>query len=92
MTNPIARFKKDPDAVLDYSIDWSRWLAGDSIISSTWVVPHGLTQVTNLFSPITITVWISGGTVGQSYLVVGQVTTAGGRTDERTIQIDVEER
>ena len=24
-------FTKDPNAVLDYAIDWSKWLAGDQI-------------------------------------------------------------
>jgi hypothetical protein len=27
-------FTKDPHAVLDYTIDWTRWLAGDHIASS----------------------------------------------------------
>ena len=25
----MTTFTKDPDALLDYSIDWSKWLAGD---------------------------------------------------------------
>ena len=31
-------FTKDPDAVLDYSVDWSLWLAGDQISSSEWML------------------------------------------------------
>jgi len=27
-------FSKDPDAVLDYSFDWSAWLGGSETISS----------------------------------------------------------
>ena len=34
-------FTKDPDAVLDYSVDWSLWLAGDTISSSEWLLDDG---------------------------------------------------
>ena len=34
-------FTKDPDAVLDYSVDWSLWLAGDEISSSEWLLEEG---------------------------------------------------
>ena len=34
----MTTFLKDPDAVLDYSVDWSKWLAGDQIETSTWFV------------------------------------------------------
>ena len=36
-------FTKDPDAVLDYSVDWSLWLAGDQISSSEWILEPGAT-------------------------------------------------
>ena len=29
---------KDPDEILDYSVDWSRFLAGATIGSATWYV------------------------------------------------------
>jgi len=34
----MTTFIKDPDAVLDYSVDWSKWLAGDQIQTSAWSV------------------------------------------------------
>ena len=34
-------FTKDPDAVLDYSVDWSLWLAGDEISTSEWLLEEG---------------------------------------------------
>ena len=42
-------FTKDPDAVLDYSVDWSLWLAGDEISTSEWLLEEGATleQVTD---------------------------------------------
>lgn len=86
------QFTKDPNATLDYSIDWSKWLADDTILSSAWTVPAGLTQVSASNTTTIATVWLSGGTASQSYTVTNRITTAGGRTDERSIIIRIEER
>ena len=85
-------FKKDPSAILDYSIDWSLWLDGDTIQSSSWTVPQGLTKASETNNSTTATVWLSGGTVDQTYTVTNRITTANGRTDERSILIKVEDR
>ncbi|MGQ9573563.1 MAG: phage fiber-tail adaptor protein [Chloroflexota bacterium] len=85
-------FTKDPNAVLDYAIDWSRWLADDEIASSTWTIPTGLTQVSASNSTTKATIWLSGGAAGQSYTITNRITTTGGRTDERSFVISVEER
>lgn len=92
MTNPIGKFKKDPAAVLDYTIDWSRWLAGDTITSASWTVPAGITQTLATNDGSSATVWLSGGTAGTSYTVKGLINTQAGRTDERSILIKVENR
>jgi len=93
MAAPVMLFRHDPNAVLDYSRDWSEWLAdGETITTSTWVVPVGLTQgVTDNTGTLT-TVWLSGGTAGMSYRVTNRVVTTGGRTDERSFTILCEER
>jgi len=85
---------KDPQAVLDYTIDWTKWLdeAGDAIATSTWIVPTGLTKVTETNTTKLATVWLSGGTVGTNYTVTNRITTAAGRTDDRSITIRVQER
>ena len=85
-------FKKDPSAVLDYSIDWTLWLDGDTIQTSSWTVPQGLTKASETNNSTTATVWLSGGTVDQTYTVTNRITTANGRTDERSILIKVEDR
>ena len=43
----MAAFKKDPNATLDYTFDWSAWLTpiADTITSVTWVLSAGLTSV-----------------------------------------------
>jgi hypothetical protein len=84
-------FTKDPNAVLDYTIDWTRWLAGDHIATSEWLVPTGLTKVADTKAASSATVWLSGGTAGQSYTVTNRVTTTGGRTEDRSFTIRVEE-
>lgn len=87
---------KDPEAVLDYRADWSKWLAkadpNDTIVSSSWSVPSGITQDSASFTTTTTTIWLSGGTAGRSYDVRNRITTAGGRVDDRTIRINVQER
>lgn len=85
-------FAKDPDAVLDYSVDWARWLSGDEIATSEWIVGSGLTKASETNSPTKTTVWISGGAAGQSYSVTNRITTTGGRTEDRSFMIRVEER
>ena len=85
-------FTKDPNAVLDYSIDWTRWLAGDQIATSEWIIPSGLTKMADSKTSTSATVWLSGGSVGQSYTVTNRITTAAGRTEDRSFTIRVEER
>lgn len=76
-------FTKDPNAVLDYSIDWTRWLAGDQIAASEWIVPSGLTKMADSKTSTSATVWLFGGTAGQSYTVTNRIATAAGRTEDR---------
>ena len=87
----LKKFTKDPNATLDYTIDWSAWLAAnqDTISNATVPnVPSGLTIQTPVTKTTTqTTVWIAGGTAGTSYDVTVHITTAGGRQDDRTITI-----
>jgi len=85
-------FTKDPDATLDYQIDWSDWLDSDTISTSTWTVPSGITKDSDTASTTATTIWLSGGTAGESYELVNQIVTAAGRTDDRTITVIVKER
>ena len=89
----MALYVKDPDARLDYKIDWTSWLElAESISSSTWIVPTGLTKVDEATATKTTTVWLTGGTVGDKYLVTNRITTSQNRTDDRTIEIVVRDR
>lgn len=86
------RFTKDPDAVLDYGFDWTSWLDGDTISTSAWSADAGITVDSDSNNTTSTTVWLSGGTAGTTYEVTNQITTAAGRTDDRTIRIKVVER
>ncbi len=84
---------KDPDSVLDYSFDWSSWLAtAETLSTATWTVPTGITKNSQSLTTTVATAWISGGTAGTSYNVACKVVTSGGRTDERTMTIIVRNR
>lgn len=87
-------FIKDPDAELDYAIDWSAWLAAeeDTAASAEWFVPDGLTGGATSLSEGKATIWLSGGTVQTEYIVVCRLTTTGGLKDDRSIVIAVHQR
>lgn len=88
----IKTFVKDPSAKLDYMVDWSAWLGADTIATSIWVTPAGLTASAPSSTTTTATVWLESGTVGSQYLVTNRITTAGGRTNDRSILIQVSEQ
>jgi hypothetical protein len=86
-------FTKDPNAVLDYAIDWSKLLAEDQIAESRWSVSDPALEATDDTSTATqATVWLSGGAVGQSYTVTNKITTQAGRIDERSFIVQVQDR
>ena len=85
---PLQIYYKDPNATLDYTVDWTEWLRGDPISTVAWPsFPAGLTQVSTSNTQQTATTWVSGGTEGTSYDIVCRVTTVGGRIDDRTFRI-----
>jgi hypothetical protein len=64
----MASYKKDPNAVLDYTFDWTAYLTplADTISTVTWVLPTGLTKVSQSNTTMTATAFISGGTIGET--------------------------
>jgi hypothetical protein len=89
----MTTFIKDPDAILDYSIEWSKWLAGDQIQTGAWFASEQALETRGDSNTATrATVWLAGGVAGQSYTVTNRITTSGSRTDERSFDIQVEDR
>lgn len=81
---------KDPDEVLDYTIDWSDRLGeGDAVDTSTWFVPSGLTQENEEVTTTTTVLWLSGGTLGQTYTILNRITTTGGRTMDQSVNLKI---
>jgi hypothetical protein len=78
---------KDPDSVLDYTLDWSAWLGSDTILTSSFLVDTGLTKKSDSKTTTTTTVWLSGGTAGTNYGVTNRITTVSGRTADRTFSV-----
>lgn len=87
-------FTKDPDAILDYEIDWSSWLTpgDDTITGSSWTATSGITIDSDTTTTTTATVWLSGGTAGSFYEVTNHIVTAAGREDDRTITLKCQEK
>ena len=46
----IERRYKDPDEILIFGINWADYLGTDTILTSSWVVPAGVSQVSNAFT------------------------------------------
>jgi len=87
------QYLKDPSAVLDWAFDWTEWLAiGETITDHTITADTGITVDSWTEDDGKVTVWLSGGTVGEWYKIACLITTSAGRTDERTIYIQVQER
>lgn len=94
---------KDPDEVKDYFFRWADLLDGDTILSSDWVIVDPLVPTLEIddtdlqdddVSETTNTksvVWLSGGDLGVTYLLRNRITTAGGRTYDRTMKLKMKE-
>jgi hypothetical protein len=89
---------KDPEAVLDYAIDWGAdyLLEDDMLMASDWSVtpdePEGVSIVGSNFGDRLSTVQAGGGVAGRLYRLVNRVTTQLGRIDDRSIVLRVEKR
>ncbi|MCX5864918.1 MAG: hypothetical protein NTW42_07575 [Deltaproteobacteria bacterium] len=91
----IPSIQKDPAATLDYSFDWTEYLAAiaDTIASKVITVSAGLTKASDAVAGGVVTAWVSGGTEGGAAETVScKITTAGGRVDERTINLIIKGR
>lgn len=91
---PLTTLTKDPEEVLDYAIDWSAMLGGDTIATVVWTVPSPLTKVSQSNTTTIATAFISGGLATDlaGYVVACKITTAGGRTGKRTFTLKAADR
>ena len=93
----MAIFLKDPAATIDYVVDWkTAYLAGQLITISEWRVdpqePGGLTVVVAAISDGRSVATMAGGHRGNVYRLTNRVTFGDGRSDERSLDVRVEDR
>jgi hypothetical protein len=83
---------KDPNEVLDYTVDWAARLDGDVIVTSVWTVPAPLVPSLESATGSATTVWLSGGVAGVIYPVLNRITTVAGRTMDQTTMLRVRDK
>lgn len=92
---PFGVATKDPNATENYQIDWTDWLNGLSIGTSSWTLSStGITSVASSATSTVATIVVSGGTSGVTYKLTNriQTSTSTGATKlitDRTININV---
>lgn len=85
---------KDPQSDLDYLIDWTAWLATDTISESSWRASSGSGMVLHTDSIVTTnktTVWVRGGRIG-THTLTNRIRTTNGREEEQSIVVAVQDR
>lgn len=92
---------KDPDAVLDYRFDAKAQTNGtgnedfltgsDTIASFSITAEAGLTvdSSSKVDDDTAVIAWLSGGTLGQAYLVNCRINSSAGRTQDKTIRVRI---
>jgi len=89
----LPTISKDPNAVLDYTFDWTPFLTNisDVIQSVTYLISAGLTQ-TRAINTLTLAhSYVGGGVIGTTESITCRITTVGGRVDDRTIFLKIEQ-
>lgn len=98
---------KDKDELLDYNIDWSRFLGTDTISAVTWFinaadgtktevsatdVVDGLQFVQGTYTNTIATIRLSLGTNNKRYKITCKITTVGALQYERSVFLRVKEK
>lgn len=95
---------KDPDSQIPYGVAWDAFLPdGDTISSSTWIIPAGLTNAGDLMNQTAVIngrsyskcnlIVLSGGTDGQEYEVTNRIVSSpSGWKEDRSFKVRVKEK
>lgn len=86
---------KDPVSELVHGFNWNDWLdQGETITGQPAVIarPAGLTISEVSQADGVVSYRVSGGSIGQSYIVSCQITTSLGRTEKRSARYPIGER
>lgn len=83
---------KHPDSSKWYWLQWDATeLDGATISASTWTVPAGITQDAVSASGLLVGIRISGGTLGQDYDLINNITTSSGEDLREGLRIRIRE-
>jgi len=83
---------KHPDSAKWYFLEWSaEELQNAAITNSSWILPSGITLDGESISGYRAGVRLRGGTQGQTYEIVNQITTDAGETLHETLLIHVQD-
>lgn len=75
----------DPDEIRDLTIDWTGWLEGDTITTSTFT-PDGITENSESNTTTSATCWLTA--PNDPYgSTVNEIETTAGRTKRMTVRI-----
>lgn len=96
---------KDPDEVLDYSIDWSRFLGNATILNYTWFVDdaegvktqlsdsgplvNGIQLVSSTSTSTVTTAHFGSGVDNRQYKITCQIADTNGLVVERSVRLRV---
>lgn len=100
VVNQLLTIKKDPQAVLTYTFDWSEWLIdGDSLDTVNYTLqvrandPSPIVKIgSDIIGGNKTWIKLSGGQVERTYIVTASITTALGLTDRRNFRVNVANR
>ena len=87
----VGRFRKAPGDKLDYTLLYEQWLDGDTIDTSSFTIPPGLSSAgTATKTDTTTTVWIQGGTSGKTYTVSNTIVTTNATPRTKVVTFELE--
>ena len=92
-------FRRDPDSLLDYKVDFEEWIGTDQIVSATAITDAvASAQVSGLrvasvsiSGDAAVIVWLSGGVLDNEYHVAARIWTSAGRKNDECFTIQIEE-
>jgi hypothetical protein len=89
--------EKDPNARLDYPINFADWLSSTDLLDSfTYTVNHSSSvNVYDSYLSVdrkSVILWVEGGVLNEKPSITVRITTVDGRTDDRTIYFKMKEQ
>ena len=89
---------KDPEDVLDYQLSWAKQMTldTDTIASYSVEIEEGSVEIDTAkatsgldFTDTTTTVWLKGGTLGETCIVRNHIVTAEGREYDHSRKLKI---